>query len=78
MRKTLMQIIESGLREMGAQGLYNDIGECGCMIGDLQPCGQPCFENCEPAWNNEVRAKEEGCGFWMMPFRAENVAGGGE
>lgn len=45
---TLQELVERGLKEMGADGLLNDDYECGCEIGDLAPCESPCFTDCKP------------------------------
>jgi hypothetical protein len=51
------EIVEAWLKQNGFDGLYNSDAECGCLIGDLAPCGeiplectagykQPCDESC--------------------------------
>lgn len=45
--KTLKEIMETGLKAEGYDGLYSACVECGCWIGDLAPCGY--FEDCLPA-----------------------------
>jgi hypothetical protein len=42
MNKTALEILESGLKAIGADGLSGD--DCGCVIGDLVPCGSDCTE----------------------------------
>lgn len=44
------EIIESYLRENGYDGLYNWVGECGCSVDDLAPCGHCDVDTCEPAY----------------------------
>lgn len=41
-------IIQSHLKEIGAEGLANGDEECGCDINDLAPCGEACM-GCVPA-----------------------------
>ena len=43
------EIVEQYLRTNGFDGLYSELGECGCGIGDLMPCDSPC-DICEPAF----------------------------
>lgn len=45
---TVKDIVESKLREMGADGLCNGDCECGCGLDDFVPCGE-CFCGCAPA-----------------------------
>lgn len=35
---TVNEILESYLKEKGFDGLVNMDNECGCTVGDLQPC----------------------------------------
>lgn len=44
------EIIIEWLKNNGYDGLY-DPGECGCLIGDLFPCGGDCFD-CLPGYKN--------------------------
>lgn len=37
------QMVEKYLKENGFDGLFADVpGGCGCEIGDLMPCEEPC------------------------------------
>jgi hypothetical protein len=47
-------IIQSHLKEIGAEGLANGDEECGCDIDDLAPCGEACME-CVPAHRCFIR-----------------------
>jgi hypothetical protein len=42
------------LREIGADGLYNPYGECGCGINDLEPCDNCDLSFCEAARYDKV------------------------
>ena len=43
------EIVEQYLKENGYDGLYNEIGECGCPCDDLMPCDNGGMYECEPA-----------------------------
>jgi hypothetical protein len=51
-------IIQSHLKEIGAEGLANGDEECGCDINDLAPCGEACME-CVPAHRCFIRGLSE-------------------
>jgi len=36
--------LEQWLTDNGYDGLYAE--ECGCIVGDLAPCGEPCSFGC--------------------------------
>lgn len=42
--KTVAEMLEATLKQMGADGLCNPDLECGCVIGDLMPCSSCCGE----------------------------------
>ena len=44
--KTLRDLVESGLRAGGFDGLCNNFAGCACWVDDLFPCGEPSGE-CE-------------------------------
>lgn len=46
-------ILVKQIQEFGGNGLYNEGGECGCGILDLQPCGLECMD-CIPAKRTNV------------------------
>ncbi len=46
----LREIIEGHIEDK-ADGLINKDLDCACQRGDLMPCGEPDFEECE-AWVN--------------------------
>ena len=46
----VIQIVEKYLRDIGADGLVEEFGECGCLLGDIAPCGD-IESGCEPAMN---------------------------
>lgn len=46
---TVRDILLQWLKANGYDGLMNDGAECGCEIGDLIPCDEPC-ESCRPGY----------------------------
>ena len=46
----VIQIVEKYLRDIGADGLVEESGECGCLLGDIAPCGD-IESGCVPAMN---------------------------
>lgn len=68
--------IEQTLRENGYDGLVNVEMECGCVIGDIMPCGE--IDNvinelvgCQCGYSNPIRAAENGCDYWMQLNKPE-------
>ena len=45
---TIKEIVKEYLEKNGYDGLYNDC-DCGCVVDDLMPCGEPGFF-CEPGY----------------------------
>ena len=43
------ELLQTALREMGADGLVNPGEECGCGINDLAPCGCLNLGECQAA-----------------------------
>jgi hypothetical protein len=43
---TGLKMIEHYLREHGYAGLYSEDQECGCVLGDLAPCGCESIAEC--------------------------------
>jgi hypothetical protein len=44
------ELLIEKLREIGADGLYNEDGECGCGLDDMEPCAGYCnLSICEAA-----------------------------
>ena len=41
---TVREILEQWLTDNGYDGLYAE--ECGCIVGDLAPCGEACSFGC--------------------------------
>jgi hypothetical protein len=46
---TVLEIIERYLRANGFDGLYSLDGECGCELGDLEPCCES-VTHCRPGY----------------------------
>lgn len=49
MSKTVIEMVKQALIDGGYDGLYNDYGECGCLLDDLRPCGED-FSECHPGY----------------------------
>lgn len=59
----VIEIVKAHLVENGFDGLVQTDSECGCLLEDLQPCGED-FSGCEPAYRG---AHEDGdFGDWAM------------
>ena len=57
-RMNLTKIVEEFLRVNGYDGLYSNIGECGCGLDDLVPYGeQTNLIDCEPVIKSHVTVK---------------------
>lgn len=68
----LIEIVKKHLQDNGYDGLVSDIGECGCFLDNLVPCGEPSnLVDCEPAYKvpgcNEFCG--EGCEFPMSSHK---------
>jgi len=48
----VIELVESALTKKGFDGLYRD-NECGCVIGDLAPCGE-IGAHCEAGYKVEA------------------------
>ena len=44
------EIVIAYLKANGFDGLYNEIGECGCGCDELMPCDNAGIDDCEPAF----------------------------
>lgn len=55
---TALAIVEGWLRINGYDGLYNWSGECGCVLGDLQPCGAD-FSQCKPGYKQPPPGEDD-------------------
>ena len=47
----VIEIVEQWLTVNGYDGLYDDMSECVCEIGDLVPCGDY-FGSCKPGYKH--------------------------
>lgn len=73
----LVELVEETLKMYNADGLCNNIMQCGCLIGDLMPCSEPSID-CEMGYivklgdgteeQNEFMTKE-GLDWIVCPFR---------
>jgi hypothetical protein len=57
--QTVMQMVEEALKRGGFDGLYNNDGGCGCLLGDLSP-GDCMSGECEAA--HKVSYPDRKCG----------------
>jgi hypothetical protein len=62
---TVKEIVASWLKAKGFDGLVNTEIPCGCLIGNLAPCGEM-HETCKAGYRRDVKADEQcgcdGCG----------------
>lgn len=56
---TIKEIVAQYLKANGYDGLYNECGECACLIGDLAPCGEMSGE-CVSGY--KAKCDDDGCG----------------
>ena len=75
--ETILDIVAEHLSVNGFDGLYNHMGECGCLKDDLSP--GTCFEeNCQPGYkvpcDPETCPADGDCEFHIGP----KVEGGGK
>ena len=69
----LIAIAKEWLARNGYDGLYSEVGECGCLIDDLAPCGEPAnLVDCTPGYKRpcngdceHVRGGGSPCEFHM-------------
>ena len=47
---TVIDILNTWLKNNHYDGLFNQDGECGCVLGDLAPCGELCGGYCEAGY----------------------------
>ena len=59
--KTVKEIIKEHLKAIGADGLCNTDGECGCGVDDFMPC-YACCGDCVPARKEIAPADHEFAG----------------
>jgi len=64
----LIDLIRSGLKDCGANGLCNSDIECGCKIDDLCPCGEPDLNYCIAGVSIAQLAKKHNTDFWIVPL----------
>jgi hypothetical protein len=69
----VIQILESQILVLKGEGLSNGDRECGCMCGDLAPCGDISPE-CEVAVNDPFEAENQNCDFWMVALPSKPQA----
>jgi len=61
---SVRDIIVSGLKRLGCDGLASPDADCGCGIADMAPCGGTCMD-CLPA---KSRVTSEGIGWFAVGF----------
>jgi len=66
----VIELVESQLKLLGADGLVQEYGDCGCMVGDLAPCGQ-IDGGCIAARNDAALAAFHSQGFYMLPMETQ-------
>jgi len=64
--RTVREIINTYLEEKGFDGLYSDMGKCGCLADDLIPC-EYFREDCRVGYKNECPTGL--CAFHIMKFK---------
>lgn len=55
---SMLQIIDTAIRQAGADGIVNPRNECGCYLGDLVPCDGMHEHECQLGWKRVCA----GCG----------------
>lgn len=50
---TVLEMVERTLRTNGYDGLFNESGECACLVTDLEPCGNMSSE-CEAGFKIDM------------------------
>jgi hypothetical protein len=66
------EIIEKYLRDNGYDGLCYADEECGCLLEDLIPCGEPC-DQCVPGYNGADPSGEHDSFIYEKKEDAENA-----
>lgn len=51
----VIEIVRDHLKQGGFDGLVQTDAECGCLLGDLAPCGDD-FSKCEPGYRGAYTA----------------------
>lgn len=64
----VIEIVAEHLRSRGFDGLFNGDAECGCEIGDLEPC-MGGMSGCEPGYKRQDPSGEPGD--WIICQNAE-------
>ncbi len=58
----IIELVKQHLKDNGYDGLCLMDGECGCLLDDLQPCGES-FANCEPGYKCDDK---DSLGDWIV------------
>lgn len=64
---TVIEIVAEHLRANGFGGLVQPDAQCGCCLGDLQPCGED-FSSCKPAYQHTHADRPDE---WLMSASKE-------
>jgi len=62
------EIVGQWLKDHGYDGLWNDLGECGCEVGDLCPCQDGNIGDCQPGYKH---AGNGDYAFFIKPEKGE-------
>ena len=64
--RDVIDIVRKHLEKLGAAGLVEEDGDCGCTLDDLMACGDG-FSSCTAAKKVECLC-DENCDFHLAPF----------
>ena len=57
---TVIEIVEAALQASGHDGLFSDLDDCSCLIGDLAPCCDNYVGQCEAGYKVSCTCHEGG------------------
>ena len=70
----VIQIVEKHLRDTGADGLYSESDECGCLLRNIAPCGS-IGGDCESSMNRPDLITDGNVlpddGIWMVTLELD-------
>lgn len=53
----VLKLVEEGLKRGGYDGLFNELGDCACLIGGLAPCYDGFSMGCQAGWKQKCNDK---------------------